>query len=186
MHGRQVFGGVFVEVSTRKSCPVNTIFSRCRADDKNGISDALSRCRNGFAHFHDAGGHGVDQNIVVVAVIKVHFTAHRRHAKTVPVMAYPLSNALHEMPHVCAFEIAKTKGIECRNRSCAHRKNVAVNPAHARCCALKWLNCGRVIVRFYLKGARQTIANVHQTRIFFSRTDEQTPAVTGQFFEIRN
>ena len=48
--------------------------------------------------------------------------------------------------------LAKTQGVEIRNRACAHAEDIPQNAANSRCGALVRLDVARVVVAFHFEG----------------------------------
>jgi ABC-type phosphate transport system permease subunit len=62
--------------------------------------------------------------------------------------------------------IAEAERVENRDRTGAHREDVAQNAADTGCGALKWLDSRRVVVALDLEGHTKAIADVDDARVF--------------------
>ncbi|MNV71225.1 hypothetical protein D3C71_1642340 [compost metagenome] len=65
-----------------------------------------------------------------------------------------------------ALQFAKAQGIQDGDRSCAHRENIADNPAHARRRALVRLNGGWMVMALDFEHNSLVVADIYNTRAF--------------------
>ncbi len=182
LHSGEVFVRVFAEVGGGERSPVNAVLASGRADDEHRVAGAARCCAHRFTGFHDACGHGVDQNIVVVARHEIHLATHRRHPEAVAVVADALHHARDEAAHTRVVRRTKAEGVEGGDGPCAHGENVAVDAAYASGCALVRLDSGGVVVAFDFENTTQAVADVHEARVFFACCYEQSLAAAGEGF----
>ena len=78
------------------------------------------------------------------------------------------------------FDIAEPQGIQGRNRSCPHGKNIAVNPSNTCCSPLKGFNGRGMVMRFNFKYNTISLPDICQSCIFFSRFNQELAAIAGQ------
>ena len=157
------------QVGTGERGTVDAVLAGGRADDEHRIARPPRRGAHRLACLDDTGGHGIDQNIVVVAGHEVHFAADGGYAKTVAVVADALDHAGDEVFHPVSGRRTETQAVERGDGSGAHGKNIAVNAAHAGRRALVGLDGRGVVMAFDLEHTAQSVANVHQPGVFFAR-----------------
>ncbi len=123
---------------------------------------------------HQTERERIHQRIARVARLKLHFSAHVGHAKTIPVRCHATDDAFKNGMVTVNLRLGRILRSLCRrlrdrpkaqrihhsNRSRAHGKNVAQNATYTGRCALKRLNKRRVVVRFNFEGAGPTVANI--------------------------
>jgi hypothetical protein len=68
---------------------------------------------------------------------------------------------------LASLQVSKAQGIQGGDRSCPHRKNIAVDPPYPGCSPLEGLDSGRVIMRFDLEHYPVAAADIHQPGILF-------------------
>ena len=158
---------------------MNTIFSGSRTKNIHRITRRACRRRNAFAYGYNPHTHGIHEDILLVAIIEIHFTAHRRNTKGIAVIANALHHAFHQPFGAIGFKVSKSQAVQLGNRPGPHGKNIAVDTAHAGGCTLIGLNGAWMVMAFYFKTTGKTISNIHQTGIFFAGGGQHLAAFTG-------
>jgi hypothetical protein len=82
--------------------------------------------------------------------MKSDFACNGGHADTVAVAGDALHHMLQQIAVAGFAEGSEAQRVQQGNGACAHREDVANNPADARCRALMRLHSGRVIVALHL------------------------------------
>ena len=95
LNGWNVIRGVFTEILRCKSGPVNTVSARRGAHNVDCVAYPLGLCRNLTTHLNDACGEGIDQRVLLVALIKIDLAAHRGDAEGVAVVSNALDHPFH-------------------------------------------------------------------------------------------
>ncbi len=136
--------------------------------------------------FGDADGHGVDQDVAVVAAMKVHFAADGGNAEGVAVAADAGHHAGDQPAGFRVVGSAKPQGIEHGDRPCAHGEDVAQNAADAGRRTLIGLDVGRVIVALHLEYDRLAVTEVDDAGVLARSLDDPRACVgscRSHFFE---
>ena len=150
---------------------MDAVAAGLRAEIDNRHADAGSGGIENLVILADADRHGIDQIVAVVARVKAHRAAHRRHAEGVAVAADAGDHAGNEMPGLGMLGIAEGKGVEAGDRPRAHGEHVAQNSADAGCRALIGLDVTRVVVALHLEHASEPIADVDDAGILARALD---------------
>ena len=183
LHAGQVVGCVFADILGCESRSVDAVFAGCRTEDIHRIARPVGCGAYGFAHFHQAYAHRVDEDIGFVAVVEIHFTTDGRNAECIAVITDAFHHAFEEPLGAFSFDIAEAQRIELCNRTGAHGEHIAVDAAHAGGCTLVWFDGAGVVMAFDLEAAGQSVADIHQSGIFFTGLGEQFAAVAGKGFQ---
>ena len=113
---------------------------------------------------------------MVITRHKIHFTPNGRHAKTVAVIADALHYTGNEAFHARIVGPTEPQTVQRRNGPCPHRKNIAVDAAHACGSTLVGFDGAGVVVAFNFKHATESIANIDQPCIFLASPHQQAAA----------
>ena len=165
LHGRTFLFRRFIEFRRRHRRAVNAVASRFRADVDHGVADAARRPFENFLALRDAEGKRVDEDVAVVRRVERRLAADRRDADAVAVAADAAHDTVDEILHARRVELAESQGVETRDRTRAHRENVAQDSADAGRRALIRLDERRVIVRFHLERGDVAVADVDHARV---------------------
>ena len=87
LHGRALFLGVGAELGRRHGGAVDAVAAGLRAEIDDRHADAGRRRIENLVGLGEADRHGVDQAIAVIAAVKAHLAADRRHAEGIAVAA---------------------------------------------------------------------------------------------------
>ena len=145
------------------------------ADIDHGIADAFGLGEENFFLARDAEGQRVDQRILRIARLEADFAADGRHAKTISVVRDAANHAIEDaailggsssLVPLPGRDFAEAQRIEHRNRTRAHRENVAQDSADAGGRSLERLDVTRMIVRFDFERGDKAVADVHDAGIF--------------------
>ena len=124
---------------------------------------------------HESDAHGVHERVVEIAILKGHMTGHIRDADAVSVRADPADDTADEPARAGLVRRAKAERVQQRDRTRAHREDVAQDPAHARGRALVWLDRRGVVVALDLEHAEQPVAEIHRAGVL-TGTDRHAQA----------
>ena len=97
-----------------------------------------------------------------------------------------MHDAAEQMLCLRVRQISEAEGIEGCDRPGTHGENIPVDAPDACGCALKGFDGGRMVVRFDLEHHAETIADIHQTRVFITGLDEQFFAIAGESLQPSN
>ena len=75
---------------------MDTVAAGSRPHQKHGIARTSRSCRSNAVGPNNAYGHGIDEGVVGVAAIEVHFATHRGHSKAVPIVTNPMHHPFDE------------------------------------------------------------------------------------------
>ena len=128
---------------------------------------------------HDADAHDVHQRVAGVRRVEGQLTTDGRYADAIPVATDSAHDAVHEPARAMVVRPAELQRIEQRNRSSAHRDDVAQDAADAGRGALVRLDRARVVVRLDLERHSQAVADAHDAGVF-ARAGEHIAAGCGQ------
>ena len=138
------------------------------------------------AHLDDSGRKRIHERILLVAVVKVDFATNRRNSEAVAVVANSLDHAVDQPLGAVGVRITEAQRVQLRNRTGAHRENVAVDSAHASRGALVRLHGRRVVVRLNFERAGKSVANVDESGILFAGLGEHVRTLFGQRLQPHN
>ncbi len=74
---------------------------------KNRIARSVGRGGYRLPHPYDADRHRIDQNILVIAGVKIYLATHDRDTKAIAVIADPLDHAGHQVFGVGELRVAE-------------------------------------------------------------------------------
>ena len=166
LHTRTLVGIVVAHLSRcQHACAANAVAPSAVADEHQAVANSLRSARQDAVVSHDPHAHGVDQTRVLVAVVKLHLTAHVGDADAVAVVANAIDRAAKKKARTLAGEGPEPQGVEQRDGLGAHGNDVAYDSAHAGGGALKGLHGARVVVALNLEHDRQAVANVNRAGV---------------------
>ena len=116
-------------------------------------------------------GHGVDQDVVVVARVEIGLAADRRHAHAVAVVADARDDAGDEVPRLGMVGRAEAKRIHVGHRPRAHGEDVAHDAADAGRGPLIGLDIGGVVMALHLEHRRLAVAEIDHARVLARSLD---------------
>ena len=160
LHGRPLLLGALAEFGRRHAGAMDAVAAGLGAEIDDRHADAGRRRVENLVGVGQPHRHGVDQIVAVVARVKTHLPADRRHAKGVSVTADARHHARHQMARFRMLGIAEAQRIETRDRPRAHGEHVAQDAADAGGGALIGLDVARVVVALHLEHDGQAIADV--------------------------
>ena len=121
--------------------------------------------------------HRVDEAVVAVRLVEDRLATDRRHADAVAVVADPADG-----PREVPVGLAEAQAVEKRNRSRAHRHDVAQDPADAGRRALERLDGGRVVVALDLERDREPVAEIEDAGVLARPLENARPGRLGSRF----
>ncbi len=132
---------------------------------------------------HHTDGTGVDQRVALIAGVEDDLAADVGQAQAVAVAANAGDDARQHALGVGVVGRAEAQRVHDRDRTRAHRDDVAHDAAHARGRALVGLDVGGVVVRLDLEGDRVALADVDDTGVL-TDADEQRVGLRGLLAEL--
>ena len=140
-------------------CATDAVPTRGRPEQDDEVARSRRSRERQKPLLEETDGHDVDERIALVARVEDELATDRRHADAVAVTADPAHDAIDEVPRPRIGRVAETESVEDRDRPCAHREDVAEDPADAGRGTLVWLDGGRVVVRLDLERDRESVAD---------------------------
>ena len=110
-------------------------------------------------------GHGVDQDIVVVARVEIGLAADRGHAHAIAVVADARHDAGDEVPGLGVIGRAETERVHIGDGPRPHGEHVAHDAADAGRSPLVWLDIRGVVVALHLEHGRLSVAEIDDAGI---------------------
>ncbi len=176
LHARALIGIGLREFGRSHGRAMNAVAPGFRADIKD------HRARLGAARIENpvlpgkADAHRIDEDIAVIAFMKIGLSANGRHADAIAIAAYAGDNAAHQALGARMGRIAKAQGVEQRDRPRSHREHIAHDAADPGRCALGRFDKARVIVALHFEHASEPIANIDDAGILARALDDARPA----------
>ncbi len=133
------------------------------ADQHDVVAGAAGDGAHDLVGAQQAGAHGVDQAVAVVAVLEVDLAADRGNAQAVAVEADAADHAVEQEALagvLVAVDLAEAQRVERHAGPRAHGEDVAHDAADAGGGALERLDRRRVVVALDLHGHRPAVADV--------------------------
>src|SRR5512143_610142 len=121
-----------------------------RADAEENVAHSFGAGPDQVALAEEADAHRVDQRVARIAGGEADFAAEGRDADAIAVVADSAHDAGEEIAVARHVERTEAETVEHRDRSRAHREDVAQDPADAGGSALIRFDRRRVIVRLHL------------------------------------
>src|SRR6266700_3759690 len=142
---------------------MDAVLTGVGADEHKAVAGALRSSAHEPLDPHQPDTHGVDERVLLVALVEVHLPAHRRDPYAVPVTA----DAGHDAVEMAAGRGQRTKPerVEQRDRPRTHRDDVADDAADPGGGALVWLDCGRMVVRLDLEHRSPTLPDLDRAGV---------------------
>ena len=160
LHGRALLVGFVVELGRRHGGAVDAVAPRLGADVDDGQADALGGRVEDLVGARQPGAHGVDQDVVVVALVEVGLAADRRHADAVAVAADAGDDAGDQMAGLGMVGRAEAQRVQVGDGARAHGEHVAHDAADAGRRALVGLDVARVVVALHLEDDAVAVAQI--------------------------
>ena len=107
---------------------------------------------------NQANAHGVDQGVLVIATVKIDFSAHGGDAQAFAIVGNAADSPLEEPSAALQAQVPEAQGIEDGHRPRPHGKDIANNPPHSGGGAVVGLHRRGVVVALNLKGNSQPFA----------------------------
>ena len=125
----------------------------------------------------DPDAHRVDEAVGAVGLIEVQLAADGRDADAVAVPTDARDHTVEEMALMRLGERTETQRVEQRDRTRAHREDVAQDAADTGRGALVRLDGARVVVRLDLEHACQPMTDVHGAGVLPGTLEDRGPLV---------
>ena len=161
LYGGPALGLGVVEHVRGHGCAMDPVAARFRARVEDGIPGPRGLRAEDPILADEADRHRVDEDVLVVGGVKEGHPADRRNADAVAVAADSAHDTVDEVAHARGPEVSEKEPVEDRERTGAHREDVAQNSAHTRGRALIRLDERRVVVGLHLEDDGETVADVH-------------------------
>ena len=166
LHARPLRGVVLAERGAREhGRPADAVASRGRSEQDDEVARAGGRGQGEPLRLEQPDGHDVDERVALVRGIEHQLAPDRRDPDAVAVAADAAHDPVDEMAGPRIGRIAEAQRIEDRDRSRAHREDVAQDPADAGRGTLVRLDGARVVVRFDLERDRQAVPDRDDPRV---------------------
>ena len=110
---------------------MDSVSSRFRADIDQRVACTLRRSLENTLLLCNPKGKSIDQNIGVVAFVKINFSANCRHAHAVAVAADPCHHTVQQIPSARMIQAAKAQGVQRGDRARPHGEDISQNASHA-------------------------------------------------------
>ncbi len=175
LHGRALLIAFVVELGRRHGGAVDAVAARLRADVDDGQPHALRGRVEDLVGAREPGAKGVDQDVVVVALVEVGLPAHRRHADAIAVAADAGDDARHEVARLGVVGRAEAQRVQIGDGARAHGEHVAHDAADAGCRALVGLDVARVVVALHLEHDAVTVAQIDDAGVLAGALDDARP-----------
>ena len=180
LHRGTLLGALLVEVLRREDAgPADAVAPGERAVEDDLVADAGSGGPHELIGLEHPQRHRVDERVVTVGGVEDGLAADVRDADAVAVAADAAHDAVEEPAGPILVERAEPQRVEDRDRTGAHREDVAQDPADARGGTLVGLDGGGVVVALDLEGEREPVADVDHTRVL-ARALQHARAGGGQ------
>ena len=150
---------------------MDAVAARLGADVDDGQADALGRRVEDLVGAREADAHGVDQDVVVVALVEVGLAADGRHADAIAVAADAGDDAGDEMAGLGMVGRAEAQRVEVGDGARAHGEHVAHDAADAGRRALVGLDVARVVVALHLEDDAVAVAEVDDAGVLAGALD---------------
>ena len=147
---------------------MDAVASGLRADVVNGVADAGRAAEHERIRARDAEAEDVDQRVAGVALVEGDFAADGRNADAVAVPGDAGDDALDRAARARAFravQVAESQRVHQRDRSRAHREDVANDAAHTGRGALVRLDERWMVMGLDLEDGCETVADVDGARV---------------------
>ncbi len=159
------------------------VASRRRAEQHRQVAFALGPGEHEPFGGKDAETEHVHERVAAVRVVEHDLAADGRHADRVPIAADPGHDALEEVASAGIVERAEAQRIHERDRTRAHREDVADDAADAGRRTLVRLDRRRMVVTFDAHRDCEAVADVDDSRAL-TRTDEHPRRLGGKTTEM--
>ena len=171
LHRRTLLGRRLVELCRGHGGAVNAVAPGLGADIDHGKPNALRRRLEDALGVDEPHGHGVDQDVVVVARVEIGLAADGGHAHAIAVVADARHDTGDEVPGLGVVGCAEAERIHVGDGPRAHGEHVAHDAADAGRGPLIRLDIGGVVVALHLEHGRLAVANVDDACILARALD---------------
>ena len=171
LHGGALLVGFVVELGRGHGGAVDAVAAGLGADVDDGQADALGGRVEDLVGARQAGAHGVDEDVVVVALVEVGLPADGRHADAIAVAADAGDDAVDEVARLGVVRGAEAQRVEVGDGARAHGEHVAHDAADAGGGALVGLDVARVVVALHLEDDAVAIAEVDDAGVLAGALD---------------
>ncbi len=184
LNGGAVLFRAFAEFRRRHGGAVNAVATGLRAHIEDGEVGLAGGCGEDLVGVREAHGHGVHQDVAVIALVEIGLAADRRHAHAIAIAANAGGDAGDQLAGLGVLGVAKAQRVHQRHRAGAHGEDVAQNAAHARGRALIGLDIAGVVVALHLEDGGLTVANVDDAGVL-ARAIDHLLALGGEFGQVQ-
>src|SRR5229473_2957224 len=143
-----------------KGRAVNPVTAGVGTDQQDDVTGAVGPGAAQPVVPDQADTHGVDDGVVGVALIEIHFAADGWTAETVAVATDAGDHPMEQVVAAAGTEWTETQRVEDRDRPGPHREHIAKDPTNPGGRPLIGLDGRGVIVRLDLEDDRQPLADV--------------------------
>ncbi len=163
--------------------PADAVAPGGRPQQHRDVADALGLGEHQPLHRQHTEAEHIDERVVAVAVVEHDLAAHRRHADRVAVAADAGDHAFDEIAGAGVVERTEPQRVHERDRTRAHREDVADDAADARGRALVGLDRGGMVVALDADGDREPVTDVDDAGAL-ARTDQHPWCLGGKPTEV--
>ena len=172
LNGGALLFGIGLEAGRGHSRAMDAIAPRLRAEIDDRVPDPRRFCVKNLVGAGEADGHGIDEDIAVVARVELGRAPDRRHAERIAVAPDAGHDAGDEMLRLRVRRVAEAQQVETSDRSRAHGEDVAQDAAHPRRRALVGFDVGGVVVALHLEDAGIAVADVDHAGVLTRALDD--------------
>ena len=188
LHRRALFSiGLFIGETGRSenadAADAVTTGARTQQNRKVANTSGLSE-HEAFGRKNPEAQH-VHQWVAGVGGIEHGFAADGGYAHRIAVTGNAADDAFGDPATARVVERTESQRIHQRDRTCAHREDVAQDAANTCGCTLVGLNCRGVIMRFDADGRCNSVANIDNAGIF-ARTNKHPRSFGGKTLEMHS
>ena len=151
---------------------MDAVATGARADGKQDVAHAMGGRLDEILLLQDADAHRVDERVPGVARGEVHFSAERRHAHAVAVVADAADDTSEQIAVARLVEGAKPEAVEQRDGTRAHRKDVAEDAARAGRRPLVGFDGRWMVMRLDLECDRPSARQPQHAGVFTGTLDD--------------
>ena len=155
----------FGEFCRRHCRAVNTVAAGFGANIEDRVARRCAACVENLVPIGETHSHSVDEDVAVIASVKLGFASNRRNADTVTIAANTVNNARHQRACFRVVRLAKAQCVDQCNRARAHCEYIAQDTTNTCRRALIRLDVRRVVVALHFEDRCLTVANIDDTSI---------------------
>ena len=165
LDGGAPLGRGLVEGLRRHGRPVDAVAARLGADVEEGVPHPVGPRPVDAVRPHQAQAQDVHQRVPRVLRREGHLAADRRAPEAVAVVGDPGDDPAEKEPRPRLVDRSEAERVEERDRTGAHREDVAEDAAHPGRRALERLDERRVVVALDLEGEAEPAPDVHDAGV---------------------